>query len=245
MEVHAHTHTARKKWTHYFWEFFMLFLAVTLGFFVENQREHYIEHLREKQFMVSLVEDLTGDIAILDHQVKRETIGVGRMDSLIYLVNNKAGLQSTNRLYFLGRVASRHDIFNYNNRTIDQMRNSGGFRLVRKPEISKQIMEYYRQIEFLEMLEGIEKDEEHEYRKAAIKIFDPVVFNEMVSNKDSITSINDNPALLSQDRSLLSDLAGWTQYMKSSVVGLTGKKEELKEFAEKLISSIKKEYHLK
>jgi len=35
MEVHAHTHTERKKWTHYFWEFFMLFLAVTLGFFVE------------------------------------------------------------------------------------------------------------------------------------------------------------------------------------------------------------------
>ena len=28
MEVHAHTHTARKKWTHYFWKFLMLFLAV-------------------------------------------------------------------------------------------------------------------------------------------------------------------------------------------------------------------------
>ena len=50
MEVHAHTHTPRKKWTHYFWEFFMLFLAVTAGFLVENQREHYVEHLREKQF---------------------------------------------------------------------------------------------------------------------------------------------------------------------------------------------------
>ena len=48
MEVHQHTHTPRKKWTHYFWEFFMLFLAVTLGFFVENQREHYIEGQREK-----------------------------------------------------------------------------------------------------------------------------------------------------------------------------------------------------
>jgi hypothetical protein len=28
MEVHAHAHTARKKWTHYLWEFLMLFLAV-------------------------------------------------------------------------------------------------------------------------------------------------------------------------------------------------------------------------
>ena len=48
MEVHAHSHTERKKWTHYFWEFFMLFLAVTLGFFVENQREHYIENEKSK-----------------------------------------------------------------------------------------------------------------------------------------------------------------------------------------------------
>jgi hypothetical protein len=65
MDIHHHPHTERKKWTHYFWEFFMLFLAVTLGFFVENQREHFIEHQREKQYMVSLVEDLETDTAEL------------------------------------------------------------------------------------------------------------------------------------------------------------------------------------
>jgi hypothetical protein len=43
MEVHTHTHTARKKWTHYFWEFLMLFLAVFCGFGVENFCEHQIK----------------------------------------------------------------------------------------------------------------------------------------------------------------------------------------------------------
>ncbi len=43
MEVHAHSHTPRKKRTHYFWEFLVLFLAVFCGFLTENQREHYIE----------------------------------------------------------------------------------------------------------------------------------------------------------------------------------------------------------
>ena len=38
MEVHHHAHTPdshrdKKKWTHYFWEFLMLFLAVFCGFF--------------------------------------------------------------------------------------------------------------------------------------------------------------------------------------------------------------------
>jgi hypothetical protein len=51
MEVHHHAnHGDKKNWKSYFWEFLMLFLAVTLGFFVENQREHYIEHVRAKDF---------------------------------------------------------------------------------------------------------------------------------------------------------------------------------------------------
>ena len=41
----------------------MLFLAVTLGFFVENQREHYIEHKRGEQYLKSFVEDLKTDTA--------------------------------------------------------------------------------------------------------------------------------------------------------------------------------------
>jgi hypothetical protein len=61
MEVHHHAHTPRKKWHHYFFEFLMLFLAVTLGFFVENQREHYIENQREKVYVRSMIDDLKLD----------------------------------------------------------------------------------------------------------------------------------------------------------------------------------------
>ena len=61
MEVHAHTHTPRKKWTHYFWEFLMLFLAVFCGFLAEYQLEHKIEKDRERKFMRLLVQDLQSD----------------------------------------------------------------------------------------------------------------------------------------------------------------------------------------
>ena len=61
MEVHAHTHTARKKWTHYFWEFLMLFLAVFCGFLAEYQLEHKIEKDRGKQYVISFFEDLKYD----------------------------------------------------------------------------------------------------------------------------------------------------------------------------------------
>ena len=61
MEVHAHSHTPRKKWTHYFWEFLMLFLAVFCGFLSENQREHYVEAQREKEYAKSLLSDMKED----------------------------------------------------------------------------------------------------------------------------------------------------------------------------------------
>ena len=61
MEVHAHTHTARKKWTHYLWEFLMLFLAVFCGFLTENLREHRVERQRGRQYIQSFYQDLKVD----------------------------------------------------------------------------------------------------------------------------------------------------------------------------------------
>jgi hypothetical protein len=61
MEVHAHSHTPRKKWTHYFWEFIMLFLAVFCGFLAEYQLEHKIERDRAKELAKSFYEELKSD----------------------------------------------------------------------------------------------------------------------------------------------------------------------------------------
>lgn len=63
MEVHHHAHTPREKFSHYLYEFFMFFLAVTASFCVENLREHYIEQQRAKQFASLLVIDLEKDTA--------------------------------------------------------------------------------------------------------------------------------------------------------------------------------------
>ena len=65
MEVHQHTHTERKKFTHYLWEFLMLFLAVFCGFLAENIREHKVERDRAYEFAELLVDDLKKDTAQL------------------------------------------------------------------------------------------------------------------------------------------------------------------------------------
>ena len=56
MEVHKHPHdvTHKKNWKGYLLEFFMLFLAVFLGFIAENEWEHVVEKNRAKQYAKSL-----------------------------------------------------------------------------------------------------------------------------------------------------------------------------------------------
>src|SRR6185295_11376515 len=91
METHAqHLHKAPSHgWKHYFFEFLMLFLAVTLGFFVENQREHYVEHQRANEFAKSLVKDLQNDLTSIDVQKKSSAIFVAITDSLLDLSGRK------------------------------------------------------------------------------------------------------------------------------------------------------------
>ena len=88
MEVHAHSHTERKKWTHYFWEFLMLFLAVFCGFLAEYKLEQTIERHREKEYMQLMVEDLKKDTANINTMVEGNRILISGLDSLLDMLSN-------------------------------------------------------------------------------------------------------------------------------------------------------------
>ena len=139
MEVHHHSHTSRKKWTHYFWEFLMLFLAVYCGFLAEYQLEHKLEKDREKQFIISMVSDLVDDAKNLDELLDAEKDGVSLLDTLIFLLNDPSEARKKgDALYFAARMGPRANPFANNSRTFDQLRNSGSFRLIRKADASNQ-----------------------------------------------------------------------------------------------------------
>src|SRR5687767_11380359 len=110
MEVHAHTHIPHgrdKKWTHYFWEFVMLFLAVFCGFIAENEREHFIEHKREKQYIHSLSKDVEADIIRLKDLISARNIRGSRLDSLTFFLNSDTAAQLTNDIYFFAVIIPR------------------------------------------------------------------------------------------------------------------------------------------
>ena len=243
MEVHAHTHTARKKWTHYFWEFLMLFLAVTLGFFVENQREHYVEHQRELQYMRSMVEDLKLDTTELTVHARMRMERDEMVDSLVYLLTQTNIRENGNSIYYIGRIVSPPISFFPNDRTIQQLKSAGGLRLIRDMDISNSIMAYDRKMRQSVFELGDEQQVRGEYRLSANKIFSGQVFHEMMKNKGIKRPIG-NPALFSEDKALLNEFIMETQYLEKVNQKQAARAQELVDQARKLIADIVKGYHL-
>ena len=157
MEVHTHTHTARKKWTHYFWEFLMLFLAVTLGFFVENQREHYIEAQRAKENAGMLLEDLKKDTAMLSERKESLLGSISQTDTLIEMVTRRdfKNIPSDSFYYYNGSAINVTLRSGFAEATIQQLKSSGSLRYFTDLRLKKKISEYDVAIRELGMLEEV------------------------------------------------------------------------------------------
>jgi hypothetical protein len=142
MEVHAHTHTARKKWTHYFWEFLMLFLAVFCGFLAEYQLEHTIEKQRERQYMKTLKDDLVADTLNYNNSLDFWRKLEKNISNNRALVKPPVVDSNIDKVYRLAAKLMNADEFLYNDRTIEQLRNSGNFRLIHNAEVSENLIQY-------------------------------------------------------------------------------------------------------
>jgi hypothetical protein len=247
MEVHHHSHSSRKKWTHYFWEFLMLFLAVFCGFLAEYQLEHKIEKEREQEYIRSLVEDLKSDTNLIRQHIIAQQFTIKLMDSLIFFLNNPELIKSNGgSVYYIARVAPRSVTFASNNKTFEQLKHAGGFRLIRNSEASNRIMAYYNTIPFLHQLEDIFNGEFTEYKRAAARLFDPSVFRKMENGADgSIKRTDENPQLVNTSPVLLKELGIFSVYLNGTRRGMLQLLPELQTKSSELINYLKKEYHLK
>lgn len=208
MEVHAHTHTSRKKWTHYLWEFLMLFLAVFCGFLAENQREHMVEHKREKQYILSLMYDLKADIkhlnTIIDNKNKRQL----QLDSLTLMLNTPRNKEMGNSIYYLALQVSRRipTLFTPNSGTMEQLKNAGLLRLIRKREIVDSITKYDVSTRNLVTLGDIENTSMESFRTTAARFFNSFEFEKMLDEENNVSRPTYNPRLLAYNKTDLDEI---------------------------------------
>ena len=142
MEVHHHAHTSRKKWTHYFWEFLMLFLAVFAGFLAENQREHYIENQRAKALAKNLYKEIYADSIAVQQKID---IRHKKEEACVYFIKYVKDSSLTDLssefypAYTWAFLQSAQLLFEPNDGILNQLRNSGELRYFKSSELQSAI----------------------------------------------------------------------------------------------------------
>jgi len=246
MEVHHHSHTARKKWTHYFWEFLMLFLAVFCGFLAENQREHLIEHRREKQYMRSLLEDLRTDTATINKIYNLGLIQKASLDSLIEWGN--LGFfkeENIGKLYMLQGRTNRFLNIRLEDGTSSQLKNAGGMRLIRNTAVIDCIRQYWAHEETIYRIRDRLEMSGENINDVGSRIFYNKYFVPGKDPMDPPGEIKPGAIFIDNDPKLMAEYINRiaSKSLRTSIyiteLGST------MQVAEHLMELIKKEYHLK
>ena len=111
----------------------MYFLAVFCGFLAEYQLEHKIERDREKEYMHSMLADLGADTVMLIEGFPRKDHRIQAIDSLLdYFSSHPKTTRVPGYVYQLMVKANFDRSYDRNSVTINQLKNSGGMRLIKK-----------------------------------------------------------------------------------------------------------------
>lgn len=143
MEVHHHPALQHKpkKWKEYFLEFLMIFLAVFLGFIAENIRESSVERKKEKEYIHSMINDLKTDTSKLSEVIATYQQIILMQDTLLITFSSLNNSFKGKFYRNLGGIIGYPD-FIYTDATIQQLINSGGFRILRNRKDIDSIMVY-------------------------------------------------------------------------------------------------------
>ena len=253
MEVHHHAHTEKKRWFHYFWEFLMLFLAVTLGFLVENQREHSIEHQRLIRFAKQLVNGLERDTVNQNNVINVLQFKESSIDSILYFL----AIPKDDSAKWIG--ISRNSVvlenpfrYTYRKPVFDQISYSGSLRLFTNETLADSLLDYIYNGTLIEW----QSNAEVEYITSIVIPFMNSHFDKNLIEQRFQTYIKKpgwDTVLVghSLPPHFLEHVAEWKQVFENIVITTREKHElpylnilEEREKAVMLISSLKKEYHL-
>ena len=261
MEVHKHPHhvTHKKKWGEYLLEFLMLFLAVFLGFVAENIRETSVEHDREKEYMVTMLEDLKADMPLLVSTEKDWEDSNNSADSVVDAITFPVATADLRKAYTHINEALNYWSFKYNDRTTAQLKNAGGFRLLHNKKVANKIIAYDQ---FYNDAMTKMADQHNSYWETVVKLRNKVFVQEIITkiyseyqyNRvpisanswiDSMISKNRIPLQAEAQSALMFEFKNaLLSYKQDYINNVKGGYDNLLKYQQELITLISKEYNL-
>ena len=224
----------------------MIFLAVTLGFFAESYREYLSDRAKEKEFMKSIISDLRSDTTTMNRELGVWHYGDLNSDSVLLILKKEITRENIKLLYrLIGNDFYRFNNFKYHNRTVEELKSSGNFRLIQYGLIADSIMSYDNNMKyFLYMVDGLQ-NMMFNFKAAEEKVLDYKYYAPGTYLKDFTITVTDSlPVLLTNDKLLLGGYYN-SLFNYSLLASLYVKLlSDLKLEATHLIALINKQYNL-
>jgi hypothetical protein len=252
MEVHHHPHVEKKGVKEYFFEFLMIFLAVTLGFIAENIREKISEHKRAKIYAGTLVNDLQADTSALTYYINYWNYASNNVDTLFQLLSKADPAQiPSGKLYWYGLFGGAPIIFIPNDATFQEMKSAGAMSYF-NTNLAQKITQYDQLTRRMRVYDDQDARIFSEVRKLRSELF-YVQFNDRANDiyqsyrahpdRQKIDSfLQSNPPLLSTDKTIFNQ---YLEMVRSRFIpSKLRSADTLLEHANGIIEELQKEYHL-
>jgi len=253
MEVHHHPdlHHKPKPWKEYLLEYLMIFLAVMTGFFAESFRERLGDNSKEREFIVSMIEDARTDTAAINSSIASNQIRVQRLDSLAALLGEYDGKPSTDTaIYYFFRRSIRHpDFVSPAERTLTQLKSSGSMRLIRDRASVDSIISYDNELKKLENQQTYYErylNTANEYGMQVIDFGRLILKYKLTDGKFQRSSHSNfqGAKLLVTDKNTLKVFSNKEGSYSGVVLFYIVRLQETKKHAINLINTLKKQYKL-
>lgn len=222
----------------------MLFLAVFCGFLAENLREHKVERERGKQYVISLYQDLKTDTTNFSRLIAIDNRKVAAFSNVYDCYNSlPANANSNSCLANLIRHSGSFIKLVYTDRTLQQLKNAGGMRMLNKT-VSDSIYVYDNRLRtYLGFETTLLQERQTNLRNSYNELlsFNGIKFLRMPS--DSITNTGDQLLLITDKISinkLFNELFQYAESIKRRLRFLI----DIYNNATRLLTFITVKYHL-
>ncbi|MBX9734460.1 MAG: hypothetical protein K2X37_10400, partial [Chitinophagaceae bacterium] len=127
--------------------------------------------------------------------------------------------------------------------TIKQLKNSGGFRLIKNKKAIDSIMSYDKSVENVLLTQDIQTGEIADVRPMIGKLLNPNILETMI-HEGTIQPPLGNPKLRTTNKEFILDFIYIIHQLKGSDVLNKNRLQELNDKADRIITFLNTEYHL-
>lgn len=218
----------------------MIFMAVTMGFIAENIREHLSDNAKENEYITGMIKDLKTDTAKLNQTIRMSQWQLKGIDSLRSISRNKLSeINVQDSLYhFTLRYLFALNPFKSADITLIQLRNAGGYRLIRKANAVDSIAKYESTVNMLDIQQSFVSAGVTRAIDAANPVFDFNAFDKFKKNRTS------TPVLITGDKDKINAFYNQSWMMTVVLENYINMLKDHLQYSNRLMAYLKKTYDI-